>query len=54
MLKRQLLYTGVTRAKKRFFMIDSKQAFYMAVNNNEIQERYTGLLNKLKNINYEN
>lgn len=48
MLQRNLLYTGVTRAKKGLFLIGEKQAIYIAVNNNKIEARNTRLADRLK------
>ena len=41
MLYRNLLYTGITRAKKRVVLIGQKQVLYMAINRNEIVKRNT-------------
>ena len=43
LLHRNLLYTGMTRGKKLFVLVGSKKALAMAVKNNEVQKRYTGL-----------
>lgn len=43
LLYRNLLYTGVTRGKRLVILVGSKQAIAIAVKNNEIQKRYTGL-----------
>ncbi len=45
MLKRNLLYTGVTRAKNILFLIGSQKAIGIAVNNNEMSKRNTNLRN---------
>jgi len=50
MLQKNLLYTGLTRAKKIAVIIGSKKAIAYAVKNNKVIERNTGLKNKLKNI----
>lgn len=47
MLHRNLLYTGITRGKKLVVLIGSKRALGIAVSNNEILKRYTGLKNTL-------
>jgi exodeoxyribonuclease V alpha subunit len=44
MLQRNLLYTAVTRAKQMVIMVGSRRAVYMAVGNNKVAERYSGLL----------
>jgi len=49
LLKRNILYTGITRSRKQCVVIGTKQAFFMAMNNNEVQTRYTGLKEKLQN-----
>ena len=41
MLYRNLLYTGITRAKKRVVLIGQKQALFMAIHRNEISKRNT-------------
>ncbi len=48
MLQKNLLYTGVTRAKKVAIIIGSKKAIACAVKNNKVIERNTGLKDKLK------
>lgn len=49
MLQRNLLYTGVTRAKKGLILVGEKKAVYIAVKNNKIVERNTRLSERLKN-----
>lgn len=48
MLQRNLLYTAVTRAKKMVVLVGTRKAIYIAVNNNKVAERYTGLLPRLQ------
>ena len=48
MLQRNLLYTGVTRAKKGLILVGEKKAIYIAVKNNKIVERNTRLAERLK------
>ncbi len=43
MLKRNLLYTAVTRAKSKVILVGQKQAVYMAVNTTETDKRMTQL-----------
>lgn len=43
LLHRNLLYTGVTRGKKRVILVGSKKAIAIAVKNNEVEKRHTGL-----------
>lgn len=49
MLQRNLLYTGVTRAKKGLIIVGEKKAVYIAVKNNKIVERNTKLAERLRN-----
>lgn len=48
MLHRNLLYTGVTRGKKLVIIVGTKQAISMAVRNDEVKKRFTGLTETLK------
>ncbi len=48
MLQRNLLYTAVTRAKKLVVLVGSRKAVHMAVGNNKVAERYSGLLHRLR------
>jgi exodeoxyribonuclease V alpha subunit len=48
MLQRNLLYTGMTRAKKLLVIIGSKKALAMAVNNARTETRFSMLLDRLK------
>ena len=43
LLTRNLLYTGVTRGKSLVILVGSEKAIGMAVRNNAIQKRHTGL-----------
>ena len=43
MLYRNLLYTGITRAKKRVVLIGQKQVLFMAIHRSEINKRNTFL-----------
>ncbi len=47
MLQRNLLYTGVTRAKEGLILIGEKKAVYIAVKNDKITERNTRLTQRL-------
>ncbi len=44
MLKRNLLYTGVTRGKKLVVLVGTAKAIGIAISNNDAQTRETGLL----------
>ncbi len=48
MLQRNLLYTGITRAKKLMVLVGSKKAVSMAVRNAVREPRYSLLLDKLR------
>ncbi len=47
LLQRNLIYTGITRAKKRVVLIGTKKALAMAIRNNKPQRRYTRLSERL-------
>jgi exodeoxyribonuclease V alpha subunit len=48
MLQRNLLYTAITRAKRMCVLVGNPHAMKMAVENNKVAERYSGLLARLK------
>ena len=48
MLQRNLLYTGVTRAKESLTLIGEEKAVYIAVKNNKISQRNTRLAQRLR------
>jgi exodeoxyribonuclease V alpha subunit len=48
LLQRNLLYTGVTRGKKQVYLIGTKKAVAIAIHNDQVQKRYTGLEAALK------
>lgn len=48
MLQRNLLYTAVTRAKRLVVLVGSRRAVGMAVNNNKVADRYSGLVARLR------
>ena len=48
MLQRNLLYTGVTRARRLVCIVGTKQALGMAVRNDKTQRRFTGLAQRLR------
>ncbi len=50
MLRRQLLYTAVTRGKKLVVIVGSKKALALAVKNNEENARFTLLKKRLQNF----
>ncbi len=47
MLYRNLLYTGLTRGKKRVIFVGTKKALAIAIRNEEVLKRHTGLKNAL-------
>ncbi len=49
MLYKKLIYTGITRAKKKLILIGEPDAFLYAVNNSNERTRKTNLLEQLKN-----
>jgi exodeoxyribonuclease V alpha subunit len=48
LLQRNLIYTGVTRARKLVIIVGTKKALSIGIRNNKIQKRYTGLSGRLK------
>lgn len=49
LLHRNLLYTAVTRGKKQVYLVGTKKAIAIAIHNDQVQKRYTGLENILRN-----
>ncbi|MDR3624474.1 MAG: ATP-dependent RecD-like DNA helicase [Chlamydiales bacterium] len=47
LLNRNLIYTGVTRGKKLVVLVGTAKALHIAVNNDEVKSRYTGLIRLL-------
>jgi exodeoxyribonuclease V alpha subunit len=47
MLQRNLLYTGVTRAKELVVLVGTKKAIGIAVRNDKVAERHTALAERL-------
>ena len=50
LLTRNLLYTGMTRAKEMLIIIGSNNLIEFMINNAEIKKRNTGLKYKLDNM----
>jgi exodeoxyribonuclease V alpha subunit len=48
LLQRNLVYTGVTRGKKLVVLVGQRKALAIAVRNNRTEQRYSGLLGRLK------
>lgn len=44
LLHRNLLYTGVTRGKKQVYLVGTPKAVAIAIQNDQVQKRYTGLI----------
>ncbi|MCB2209955.1 ATP-dependent RecD-like DNA helicase [bacterium] len=51
MLQRNLLYTGVTRAAKRCILVGNSKAIRIAISNNKVAERFSGLAGRLRQEN---
>ncbi|MCB0059610.1 MAG: ATP-binding domain-containing protein, partial [Caldilineaceae bacterium] len=47
MLQRNLLYTAVTRARSLVVIVGQPRAISLAVRNNDVMQRYTGLTERL-------
>jgi exodeoxyribonuclease V alpha subunit len=47
MLQRNLLHTAITRAKKLLVLVGARKAIAIAIYNNKVQHRYTGLADRL-------
>jgi exodeoxyribonuclease V alpha subunit len=50
LLERNLIYTGITRARKFLVVVGQKKALGLAVRNDQSRKRYSGLLSSLKEI----
>lgn len=50
LLTRNLLYTGMTRAKEMLIVIGNNKLIEFMINNVDIKKRNTGLKQKLNNI----
>jgi exodeoxyribonuclease V alpha subunit len=50
LLQRNLLYTGVTRAKTLVVLVGTKRAVAMAVKNNKVAQRNSGLVARLREV----
>jgi exodeoxyribonuclease V alpha subunit len=49
MLQRNLVYTGVTRAAQKCILVGNNKAIRIAISNNEVSQRFSGLKNRLNN-----
>ncbi|RKU21340.1 ATP-dependent RecD-like DNA helicase [Candidatus Poribacteria bacterium] len=54
MLQRNLLYTGITRAKERVVIVGTKRAIGICIRNNQVMERNSYLAERLREGRYEN
>ena len=50
MLQKNLLYTGITRAKKAIVIVGTKKAIGFAVRNSDVAKRNTGLARRLVDV----
>ena len=50
LLNRNLLYTGITRAKRCVTVIGSQETVYSMIENGNEKKRYTGLLERLREV----
>ncbi len=48
MLQRNLLYTAITRAKRMVVLVGTRNALRIAVKNNNVAQRHSGLLHRLR------
>jgi exodeoxyribonuclease V alpha subunit len=51
LLQRNLVYTGITRGKQLVVLVGQAKALGMAVRNNRTEQRYSGLLARLRAVN---
>lgn len=50
LLHRNLLYTAVTRGKKQVYLVGTKKAIAIAIHNDQVQKRYTGLEKSIREL----
>ncbi len=53
MLRRNLIYTAITRAKKKVIIVGEKKAIYMAIHKNDIDGRNTRLAERIQKLRSE-
>ena len=53
MLRRNLIYTAITRAKKKVIIVGQKKALYTAINKNDIDGRNTRLAERIQRLRSE-
>ena len=49
MLQRNLLYTGITRAKEMVVIVGTKKALNICIRNNQVMQRNSYLAERLQN-----
>jgi len=54
LLERNLIYTGITRAKRLLVVVGQTKALGIAVRNDRSRKRYSGLLSSLNNLTRQN
>ena len=47
MLRRNLLYTAISRAKEKVFLVGQRQAVYMAIHRTDVDKRNTVLADRI-------
>ena len=50
MLRRNLLYTGITRGKRLVVLVGNRRALRLCVDNNRLQPRHTRLAERLRDV----
>ena len=50
LLQRNLLYTGITRAKRMVVLVGTPKALAIAVGNNKVETRYSHLSGRLQEL----
>ena len=53
LMSRNLIYTAVTRARNMVLLVGSKEAFYSMVNNTLEMKRYSGLDDRIRELEME-
>lgn len=48
LLQRNILYAGITRAKRLLVVVGQKKALGLAVRNDQSHKRYSGILSSLR------
>ena len=54
MLQRNLIYTAITRAKRLVVLVGTRHALKIAVDNNKVAQRHTGLAQRLRTLDSPN